>query len=479
MTAQSFPTAAPRAEPVMVRPDTPAWLTELATFCAGLRYEHLPQAVVARTLQVIADCVAAIAAGAQEPETVALSQRLVVNDEAGSAAIIGAGRHATATMAAFLNGTAGTMLELDEGNQFARGHPAIHVVPAVLAAAIAERASGRDVITAIALGYEIGARIGIASKLRVTMHPHGTWGTVGAAVAIAWLRRRDAAAMIETINVSSTLGLGTSRKTMLEGGTVRNSFAGFSNQIGLMADDLVAAGFCGEADGLGTIYGTVVADNWQPETMIEALGERWEIARNYFKRHACCRYNHGALDALAQIVAREGGGIAPEQIARIDVGTYVWAAQLAGQEPHNMLAAKFSLPFSIATTIIHGAATVAAFREPARLEPITRALARRVFVHEDAEATAQLPALRPARVTVALTDGRVLEAKALTNRGDTEDPYSAAEVREKYFDLTTPVWGEAHAAAIIARIDALPQAIDLAPLNALLAGPVISGNGQY
>src|SRR5690606_30046181 len=132
----------------------------------------------------------------------------------------------------------------------------------------------------------------------------------------------------------------------------------------------------------------------------EALEQRWEIARNYFKRHACCRYNHGALDALARIVAGEGGQIAPEQIARIDVGTYVWAAQLAGQEPHNMLAAKFSLPFSIATTIVHGAATVEAFREPARLEPVTRDLARRVFVREDEAATARLPALRPARVTI-------------------------------------------------------------------------------
>lgn len=477
MNAHSYE-AHVKAEPVMQRPVTPAWLTQLAGFCATLRYEDLPADVVARTVQVTADCVAAIAAGAQEPETIALAARMAPAGNAGGAAVIGAGRNALPGVAAFLNGTSGTMLELDEGNQFARGHPGIHVVPAVLSAAAGTKASGRDVITAIALGYEIGARIGIASKLRITMHPHGTWGTVGAAVAIAWLNRRDAAAMVETINVASSLGLSTSRKTMLEGGTVRNSYAGFSNQIGLMVDDLVAAGFSGEADGLGTVYGTVVAENWQPEVMVEALGERWEIARNYFKRHACCRYNHGALDALARIVAGEGGSIAPESIARVDVGTYIWAAQLAGQEPHNMLAAKFSLPFSIATTIVHGAATVEAFREPARLESVTRDLARRVFVHEDAEATAKLPALRPAKVTITLTDGRVLEAEALTNRGDTEDPYSAAEIREKFFDLTVPVWGEPQAAAILAQVDALPQARDIATLNALLAAAPLPHDGH-
>jgi 2-methylcitrate dehydratase PrpD len=466
-----------KAEPVMQRPATPDWLTELAAFCAGLRYDDLPTDVVARTLQVIADCVAAIAAGAQEPETVALTGRMAPIDQPAGAAIIGIGRSTTPAQAAFLNGTAGTMLEMDEGNQFARGHPGIHVVPAVLAAARQAGASGRDVVTAVALGYEIGARIGIASKLRITMHPHGTWGTVGAAAAIAWLNRRDAVGFIETINVASSLGLSTSRKTMLEGGTVRNSFAGFSNQIGLMIDDMVAAGFTGEADGLGTVYGTVIAENWRPELMVEALGQRWEIARNYFKRHACCRYNHGALDALARIVAAEGGAIAPDTIARIDVATYVWAAQLAGQEPHNMLAAKFSLPFSIATTIVHGAATVEAFREPARNDAITRDLARRVFVREDADATAKLPGLRPATVTITLSDGRVLEAQALTNRGDTEDPYSEAEIREKFFDLATPVWGEPHAAAILAAIDALPQAGDLAALNRLLAAAPTTMNG--
>lgn len=474
MNATPHQSAMLRAEPVMQRPATPSWLTQLAGFCAGLRYDHLPPEVVSRTLQVIGDCIAAIAAGAQEPETIALAKRMAPLDDANGAPVIGAGRRASPGIAAFLNGTAGTMLELDEGNQFCRGHPGIHVVPAVLAAAREAKASGRDVITAIALGYEIGARIGIASKLRITMHPHGTWGTVGAAVAIAWLRRRDAAAMVETLNVASSLGLSTSRRTMLEGGTVRNSFAGFSNQIGLMVDDLVASGFTGEADGLGTVYGTVIADGWQPELMVEALEQRWEIARNYFKRHACCRYNHGALDALARIVAGEGGQIAPEQIARIDVGTYVWAAQLAGQEPHNMLAAKFSLPFSIATTIVHGAATVEAFREPARLEPVTRDLARRVFVREDEAATARLPALRPARVTITLTGGRVLEAEALTNRGDTEDPYSAEEVREKFHDLAGPVWGAAHAAAILAKVDALPQAQSLEALEALLAAPPVA-----
>ncbi len=109
-------------------------------------------------------------------------------------------------------------------------------MPAVLAAK--RKVSGRDAILATALGYEIGARIGIASKLRVTMHPHGTWGTVGAALAIAKLNRASPRLIAETVNIASSLGLTTSRRTMLEGGTVRNTYAGFSNMLGMMAFDL-------------------------------------------------------------------------------------------------------------------------------------------------------------------------------------------------------------------------------------------------
>ena len=452
-------------------PASPAWLDRWADFASGLQFADLPAAVVARSRQVLFDSVGAIAAGAQEAETRALTERLAALGGSGgfAAPVIGAHRRLPAGTAAFLNGTAGTMLEIDEGNQFARGHPGIHVVPAALAAAERLGASGAELITALALGYEIGARIGVAGKILVTMHPHGTWGTVGAAVAVAKLNGASADRMREVINLASTLGLATSRRTMLEGGTVRNSFAGFSNEIGLRVWEMAVAGFVGEADGIGTVYGTVIATDFQPDAMVEDLGTRWEIARNYFKRHAACRYNHGALDALSAIVARAGGRIAAEAVERIEVDTYVWAAQLSGQEPRNMLAAKFSLPFSLATFLVNGGATVEAFRDAARADPVTRDLARRITVREDPALTALLPGLRPARVRVTLVDGRVLEAEATTNRGDTEDPYSDDEIAAKFREVAGPVWGAAHAERVLAATLALDTAPDIRPYAALLA----------
>ena len=165
---------------------------------------------------------------------------------------------------------------------------------------------------------------------------------------------------------------------------------------------------------------------------------------------------------------RRHGGLDPSAIERIEVDTYVWAAQLDSAEPRNMLAAKFSLPFALATTIVHGAATVPAFRQPALKDDAARELARKVVVREDAGMTARLPALRPARVTVALTDGTVLVAEVMTNRGDTEDPYTPDEVVAKFHDLANPVWGEAHAGRIASEVDRL-DAGALTELIGLLA----------
>lgn len=449
------PGVVPASELVTHR--TPDWLTDFAAFTRRTRFEDLPEAVVDRTRLVILDCIGAILAGRAEPEVVEAGRRLAKS-----------GGTRSRLLAAFLDGTAGTMLEIDEGNQYARGHPGIHVVPAILAAKVGRRVTGADAIVATALGYEIGARIGIASKLRVTMHPHGTWGTVGAALAVAKLRGASAREIAATVNVASSLGLTTSRRTMLEGATVRNTYAGFSNMLGLMAFDLVRAGFTGEADGVGAVYGGIAAEDWRPEEMTRELGTRWEIARNYFKRHAACRYTHGALDALSRIVAEAGGRIEPEAIRAIDVKTYVWAAQLDHPEPASMLAAKFSMPFSLATFLVHGAATLDAFRDAARQDERIRDLARRVSVDEDPALTAMLPGLRPARVTVHLADGRTLAAEALTNRGDTEDPYGADEVEAKFREVAGPAVGPERADAIVRAVLALDREAALADLRELI-----------
>jgi 2-methylcitrate dehydratase PrpD len=130
--------------------------------------------------------------------------------------------------------------------------------------------SGRDLLLAVVLGYEISARVGMSSAMRVSVHPHGTVGTIGSAVAIARMKGFDEARMREVINVAATMAMATNRQAMLDEATVRNLYSGHSALAGHSAVRLVEAGFTGQRDGIGFTYGTVIADGFDPQRMIEA-----------------------------------------------------------------------------------------------------------------------------------------------------------------------------------------------------------------
>lgn len=416
------------------------YLDHVAAFAASCTFDDLPHSVVERTKLVMADCIGAIVGGSVEPEMQTLSSRWAGGTGIGPATVIGTNRKSDPAKAALLNGTAGTFLEMDEGNQFCKGHPGMHTFPAAMAWAQDNVVSGREMLTAIAVGYEVGARVGIATNLRMSMHPHGTWGTICAAVGVARLAKFDAGQMKQVLNVSSNLSLATSRRTMLEGGTVRNLFTGVSNQMGVLAHDLVMSEFTGEHDGIGNVFGKVVSDEFDPTAMTKNLGTHWEIARNYFKLHSCCRFNHAALDALEKIVNSNAGTLLISKIDKIDVDTYFLAAELDDRNPKNTLAGKFSVPFAIATTLVNGSSDVASFTWDAIRNNTIQSLAQRVSVRDDPEMSAKLPDLRPASVKIIMKDGTVFTADTQTNRGDWRDPYSSDELAAKYHRLTARAW---------------------------------------
>ena len=436
-------------------------LGQVAEFAAGTPTAAIPTQVIDRTALILADCIGAIVGGAAEPDVAALAHR---QGGSGPALLIGTTQTRPAGTAALLNGTAGTTLEMDEGNQFCKGHPGMHTAPAALAAAAAHgQISGADLLATIAMGYDVGARVGIATKLRPSMHPHGTWGAICAATAVARLQGAGADQMRHAISLSASLGLSTSRRTMLEGGTVRNVFAGVSGQMGVLAGDMVASGYTGDQDGVAQVFGHVVSDSFDAARFAEGLGDHWEVSRNYFKMHSCCRYNHAALDALAQVQARPAG-LDPSQVDSVLVETYSLAVELDDPAPKNVLAGKFSVPFAMATALINGTTGVGSFTMDNVTNPAILRLAQRVKVVEDPAMTALLPDKRPARITLTLKSGEVLTAQTATNRGDWSDPYPPEEIRAKYLSLTTRLWREDAAIRIWEMIMELKTAASLDPL---------------
>ena len=131
---------------------SPEYLAELARFACTAKIEDLGERALDRTRWIIADSLPVVAAGMQQPEMRAFVQKHLASAGGGLAWVLGTRRRARASDAALLNGTAGTWLELDEGNLFAKGHPGIQVVPAAIALAQELGASGAE-LTAIAVRH--------------------------------------------------------------------------------------------------------------------------------------------------------------------------------------------------------------------------------------------------------------------------------------------------------------------------------------
>ncbi len=245
---------------------------KIVDFVARTRYENLPAPVVDQAKLVLMDTLAAILAGSQAPEIQNLARLASQASAAKPSTIFGYPATAAPQWASLVNATAGTSTELDEGNAYAKGHPAIHTIPAALALGEEMDSTGRDVLLSIVLGYEVATRVGTACELRNGAHPHGTWGTLGAAVAAAKLMGMDAEGIRETINLASSLTLATSFQTATDGALVRNIYAGMSNQNGLLATQLVQCGFTGEKDGVANVFGKVMSDTFRENALTDGLG---------------------------------------------------------------------------------------------------------------------------------------------------------------------------------------------------------------
>ena len=413
----------------------------LAEFVATTRLSDIPPDVIERGGLILADSIGCIAAGSMVSEMRGLVA-LQPAPGAGkpTATALGTGQRLAAPDAAFVNGAAGTWHDLDEGNLSTRTHAAIQIVPAILAECEARRLSGAALLEALILAYEVSARIWRATQSRLAVHPHGTYGPLAAAFALAKLRDDGADATARAVNIAATLGIASSRATLSDGATVRNIYSGHSGRAGYEALALRDTGFTGEADAVASIFGNLYGSAFAPEVATAELGSTWWIRRNYFKRFAAGRYTHGALD-LVEELGKRGADLAPEAIERIDIRTYFMAATMKQQTVRTPFGCRFSIPMLVAQRIVHGAVPLTddcmrAFSDRRVIE-----LAQRVFVSEDQAATNAYPDRQPTQMTLTLRDGPTHTISGERILGESDHPLPREALETKFVELAEPAWG--------------------------------------
>ena len=446
------------------------YLDRLAEFVADTRFEDLPPDTIAAARDVVLDTLGAITAGSRLDENANFARLAAEMSGQGKSGIIGHPYRVQPVWATFVNATAGVALEMDEGNRVGGGHPSIHVTPGALAIGEDLGSSGRDVLTAIILGYEVISRVGTATQVKAEVHSHGTWGTIGTAAATARLMGFDAAQTRLAMNLAMSMSPANTWTPCLEGATVRNLYPGRSGFQGLMAAHLSKCGYTAIADGPADLYTAFLGDGFDADAVVDGLGESgaYRIQQGYFKFHACCLYNHPALDAVENLL-RESSFTAGD-VERIVVTAPPIAQIMADPEPDNMLAAKFSIPYAVAAAIHYGATDVSAFLPDRVANTEVRQLAQRIEVAADAEMNLRRYDYPSARVAVHLGDGRSLESSVASQRGDATNPASRERLLDKFRALAGPTLGLEKLELVISTVDRLDDLDGIGELAELLRG---------
>jgi 2-methylcitrate dehydratase PrpD len=309
----------------------------------------------------------------------------------------------------------------------------MQILPGVLAVTEHARSSGREMLAALLLGYDVAGRLAGGFTPRPLAHQNGQVSLLAAAAAGARLRGLDAPGISRAMRIATTMLLTPSYTNAVAGATTLNVAGGMSGFAAALAPELALAGFEAQKDAIEEALGQLVGSAFTPEAVLDELGTRWEITRNYFRLYACCNPIHSALDRLREALAELHPR--PDQIERIDVATYRFAAVMRNPDPPNYFASKYSLPHAAAAMVVRGNAGFAELDDSALSDPAIAALRHRVQVTEDPAMSAIAPRLRPARVTVTLVDGRQATRSGDNQRGDFQLPFTEAEIRAKFREL--------------------------------------------
>ena len=455
----------------------------LADVLAGTRYGDLPSAVIEHARRSVTDWLGSALGGSiEKPARIAqqVAARLGASDEA---TVFSAGR-ASAAAAAFANGVASHILELDDIHRGSTVHAAAPIIPAALAVAEREHADGRAFLAAVTLGYEAAFRIGEAVNPShyYFFHPTGTVATFGAAAAAGSLLRLSADEMVHALGSAGTQAAAL-WEFNADGAMSKHLHPGKAAMNGILAADLARAGFTGATRILEGERGFFKAMTRGPEgsaphydasRVIDGLGTQWKIGENGYKLYSCCGHTHTAVDCALDVRARLrwSKDEVLREVSGITIETYGPGYEIVKEmNPRTPYQAKFSLGYCVAAAILEGALGLEQFAD-GRFGPDgvrDRAIAellRRIRVVVADDLTAKYPAAWPVRLTLSLNGAAPERAESEYPRGNAENPVSTAELEQKFTTLVGSRFGTQTAAAMLNALHSIEQSPDMADLFA-------------
>jgi 2-methylcitrate dehydratase PrpD len=440
----------------------------LAGFVARTRFADLPRPLVDNLRLTVLDTLAAGFVGSVQP----WAQRIlsVVRALGGppDATVIHQDWRTDVSRAALANGV---LIGAFECEPLTGSHASGTVLPAALAVCEREHRDGATFLTALAVGFELSARLARAAVGLETargFHNPGVQGPFAAAAAVGKLVGLDEERLASALGIA-----GSSSAGLLEfawsGGDTKRLHLGRASQLGLEAALLARHGVNGPATVLEGRSGYFTAFSTAPraEMLVDGLGTVWTIEPPSLKSYATHVTHQAVVDAI-QAFKREHP-FDPKSITRVTIrgAPRIMEERHTERAPRDVLGGQYSLPFTTAVALTRDMANPLVYDEDAIRDPLVRDLARRIEL-EPTEDTHETPGFWPAEVFLEI-DGRRHALPARPHKGSPRNPFTWAEACEKFRRYTASVLDPERAAAIVAAVGHLEHAADMAEVTRLVA----------
>jgi 2-methylcitrate dehydratase PrpD len=464
-TAQTgSPATEVRGGPIVERRVT----EELAAFCAGTTADRLPAATFEAARRLLLDFTGVALRGSRERSSHIVAEtveRLSPPRNEGSQ-LIGYGTRNSPEYAAMVNGASLHGLELDDIHPVAAIHPGAAVFPAALAAGEAANASGRDLLAAVVIGYEVSCRL---SRALVPsehgghgFHSTATCGVFGAVAAVSRLYGLSADQLVNAFGIAGSQAAG-SIEYLTDGAWTKRLHPGWAAHAGIIAVELARGGFTGPRRMFEGKNGFLrsYSDRPRVEAVLEGLGENYQILGVAVKPHAACRYSQAAIDSVLELV--RDNDVQPQDIDHVTVGTFKGGIPIVAEplavkrRPRSVVDAQFSIHFAVATAATRRRVAMPDYRPECLASAELHALMDRVECVHQPDLDAHFPELWPATVAMVLRDGRKLHGRKDVLHGDPEDPLSWDELVAKADGLISEFLPEKRRGEIVTAIKELQQ----------------------
>ncbi len=406
---------------------------QLARHIVATDYENLPSNVIETAKWFLLDTFGTAWAGTDAPGAEELRRTVFDDCGDGDASVLAARKKVPPRSAALLNGMYAGALDYDGVYEKGSVHPDIVTLPAALALAEAQHASGRDFLTALAIGNDIACRSGGAMADNKGWFNTATHGVFGAAAAAAKLLGLDEEATTHALGLAFAQASGT-QQALAEKSVVKRMLSGLAARAGVFAAQAANNGITAPREVFEGKYGFyALYGEGKTATLLEGLGEHYVTTQTVTKKYPSCTANHVAIDA-ALILANEHN-LKNEDIDAISVTISPFMHNLvggtfdAGSSPQ--VAAQFSVQYSIACAIQRRQLSIAEIQPDVIADPTINALIKRIKVIVEPEWPGKFS---PCDLEIHARDGRRLTHHAAHTPGTLENPMSMGDLQAKFID---------------------------------------------